>query len=444
MPNPEHVDILNEGVEVWNEWRSNNHEKWLDLSGADFSNTVLTAADLSGVDLTGADLGGANLSDANLSSAYLGRARFIGANVSSANLSGADLIGAELIGTNLDGTNLVHADLGTATVGYLSLTNTNLNGARGLETVTHVGPSEISISTIYRSQGKIPALFLRGCGVPEDFITYMQSLTVQPIQFYSCFISYSSIDQGFAERLYADLQNKGVRCWFAPEDLKIGAEIRTGIDESIRLHDKLLLVLSGTSVKSQWVQQEVETALAKEREQGRTVLFPIRLDDAVMQINGGWPAYLKNTRNIGDFTSWKNHDSYLRSLKKLLRGLKAEEASKPTYTPADNLERRAVLSPRNTIIEEWDKVTALIVQAAKRNGLVVEGELVSCGQIINQLYEAGKISEAVREEFFILSKWHRNIAFNTLAPVEPGEAINFVNKATELQKVFAVDTPPLP
>lgn len=116
-----------------------------------------------------------------------------------------------------------------------------------------------------------------------------------------------------------------MRCWFAPEDLKIGAEIRVGIDESIRLHDKLLLVLSETSVKSQWVQQEVETALAKEREQGRTVLFPIRLDDAAMQINTGWPAYLKNTRNIGDFTHWKDHDSYQKAFARLLRDLKAEE-----------------------------------------------------------------------------------------------------------------------
>jgi hypothetical protein len=33
------------------------------------------------------------------------------------------------------------------------------------------------------------------------------------------------------------------------------------------------------------VQQEVETALAKEREQGRTMLFLIRLDDAVMVVN---------------------------------------------------------------------------------------------------------------------------------------------------------------
>jgi TIR domain len=37
----------------------------------------------------------------------------------------------------------------------------------------------------------------------------------------SCFISYLTKDQEFADRLYADLQNKGVQCWFAPHDLPI-------------------------------------------------------------------------------------------------------------------------------------------------------------------------------------------------------------------------------
>lgn len=328
MANPEHVDILRQGIEVWNQWRSNNRGKWLDLSGADFSNEELTDADLSGVDLTGADLGGANLSDATLNSAYLGRARFIGANLSSASLSDADLIGAELIGTNLDGTTLVHADLSTAKVGYLSLINTNLNGARGLETVTHVGPSEISISTIYRSQGNIPALFLRGCGVPEDFITYMHSLTVQPIQFYSCFISYSSKDQDFAECLHADLQNKGVRCWFAPEDLKIGDRFRDRINESIRLHDKLLLILSEHSVSSIWVNDEVEAAIEREYREKRTVLFPIKIDDAVMVSEQAWTATVRRTRHIGNFTGWKDHDSYQKAFNRLLRDLKAGEETR--------------------------------------------------------------------------------------------------------------------
>lgn len=102
----------------------------------------------------------------------------------------------------------------------------------------------------------------------------MGSLPGKAIEFYSCFISYSSKDEEFAKRLYADLQNEGVRCWFAPEGLKIGEKFRVRIDESIRLYDKLLLVLSENSVSSQWVEKEVETAFEKEEEQKNTVLFP--------------------------------------------------------------------------------------------------------------------------------------------------------------------------
>jgi hypothetical protein len=73
--------------------------------------------------------------------------------------------------------------------------------------------------------GRIPEAFLRGAGVPDEFIAYIRSLAGRGIEFYSCFISYSSKDQVFAERLHADLQAKGVRCWFAPEDMKIGDKI---------------------------------------------------------------------------------------------------------------------------------------------------------------------------------------------------------------------------
>jgi hypothetical protein len=64
---------------------------------------------------------------------------------------------------------------------------------------------------------------------------------------------------------YADLQSNGLRCWFALHDIRIGDEFRSHIDESIRVHDKLLLILSESSVKSSWVKKEVETAFEKER-----------------------------------------------------------------------------------------------------------------------------------------------------------------------------------
>src|SRR5207237_3894852 len=111
---------------------------------------------------------------------------------------------------------------------------------------------------------------------------------------------------------------------FAPEDMKIGDKIRPRIDESIRLHDKLLLVLSEYSTASQWVEQEVATALARERKDQRTVLFPIRLDNAIMEIESDWPFLIRNTRHSGDFTRWKNHDHYHRTSTLLLHALNAD------------------------------------------------------------------------------------------------------------------------
>jgi hypothetical protein len=91
------------------------------------------------------------------------------------------------------------------------------------------------------------------------------------------FISYSTKDQAFADRLYADLQNKGVRCWFAPHDVQGGRKLHEQIDEAIRLHDKLLLILSPHSMESEWVKTEIAKARKREVRDQRRVLFPIRL-----------------------------------------------------------------------------------------------------------------------------------------------------------------------
>lgn len=356
MANPEHFEILKQGAEIWNEWLHSkrviapllanppHHDGarfsvWnfsadlsrVDLSSLDVFNSKRgeTVLDLDDADLSGAVLSGANLSFVLLRGATLKHAALRGASLAftvlnGANLSGADMSNARMFSAQLRSANLRGADLSHAQLYEVIFSDVDLTGAQGLLTCIHQAPSTIDHRTLMRSEG-LPLSFLRGCGLPDTLIEYLPSLLNNPVQFYSCFISYSSKDQEFAERLHADLQAKGVRVWFAPRDLPIGARIRPTIDESIRLHDKLLLVLSEASVTSQWVEQEVETALAREREQeGKTVLFPIRIDDAVMEVKSGWPALLKNTRNVGDFTRWKEHDSYREAFDRLLRDMRAE------------------------------------------------------------------------------------------------------------------------
>ncbi len=214
----------------------------------------------------------------------------------------------------------------------------------------HRGPSTIGIDTIYKSHGKIPEVFLRGCGVPEEFIRYIGSMVGRPIEFYSCFISYSTKDQEFADRLYADLQNKGVRCWFAPHDIQGGRKLHEQIDEAIRLHDKLLLILSEHSMNSEWVKNRK----ARKREARKRGKVPLNRTDGEWGIKKPmlFPVYSGAVRSGGqglgvlrsdtgkdsareireyyipDFSSWKEHDSYQKAFERLVGDLKAETKSR--------------------------------------------------------------------------------------------------------------------
>lgn len=145
---------------------------------------------------------------------------------------------------------------------------------------------------------------------------------VSPVQFYSCFISYSSKDEEFAKKLYNSLQEEGIRCWFAPEDLKTGDYIKKSINNAIIMHDRLLLILSENSVHSHWMEREVETAFDKEKKSKTTVLYPIRLDDSFMQSETDWTVKVRKERHVGDFRKWKDHDAYQKAFERLLKDLK--------------------------------------------------------------------------------------------------------------------------
>ena len=314
MANQEQLKRLRQGIATWNPWRQQQPPDFQpDLSRANFRRANLFRADLRGADLNGANLKEANLSSADLSRAHLNNADLRGADLRGANLNGADLSGAHLRG----------ADLSHARVGGMIFGNLDLRTVKGLETVHYAGPSTIGTDTIERSQGDLPEAFLRGAGLSETSIAYAHSLKSHAIEYYTCFISYSSQDTDFATRLHADLRQQGVRCWLALEDLNI--------DESIRLHDKLLLMLSRHSVNSAWVEREVMAALEKEQDYQQLVLFPITLDEQVMQTNLPWDAHLRRSRHIGDFSAWKDHTAYQKAFTRLLRDLQA--APSPPRAP---------------------------------------------------------------------------------------------------------------
>jgi uncharacterized protein YjbI with pentapeptide repeats len=321
MANDEHVTMLMRGVVAWNEWRRQNTLIRPDLAGANLSGADLNGANLSEADLTEANLGLTRLNGANLTGACLVGAKLADRELTWARLNGANLDGASLFGARLIRANLTDANLTDVQLAQAVFAGSHLTRVQGLDRCDHLGPSMIDFHTL-RLSGPLPVPFLRGVGLPDRVIEYLPSLLNEAIQFYSCFISYSSKDELFAERLHADLQNRGVRCWFAPHDMPIGAKIIDALDEAIRLRDKVLLILSEGAIASDWVEGEVTRALDEERTRKQIVLFPVRIDDAVTQTSEAWARLLRGRRNIGDFSRWKEHDSYQTSFERLMRDLR--------------------------------------------------------------------------------------------------------------------------
>jgi len=119
IANQKHLNLLKQGVEVWNRWRKEHPEIQPDLSGAD-----LRSADLRNANLCKADLYKANLREANLAGANLSIA-----DLRSIDLSDAYLRTTNLTGANLSGSTLSRADLNYANLSRAFLAEANLSGA---------------------------------------------------------------------------------------------------------------------------------------------------------------------------------------------------------------------------------------------------------------------------------------------------------------------------
>jgi len=209
------------------------------------------------------------------------------------------------------------------------LSGSTLSGAKGLETCIHHSGSGVDLDTI-RISGTLPINFLRGCGLSDTFIEYIPSLVENPLEFYSCFISYSHADKVFARRLHDTLQGHGIRCWRDEKQLLPGHDIYEEVDRGIRLWDKILLCCSKASLQSWWVDNEIGKAFAKEqllmKQTGQKVLalIPIDLDGYLFKWQNGKADEVRR-RYAANFTNWqKDEGAFERQIERVIRALRSD------------------------------------------------------------------------------------------------------------------------
>jgi uncharacterized protein YjbI with pentapeptide repeats len=346
-----------------------------DLEGAYLQGAILKEAYLGGTHFEKANLEGANLERADLELAHLGGAYLRGANLEGANLDGANLVGtdlkeaclegAHLVGAYLQGASLIKANLMNAALGYADLQEANLRGAdlcgasllgadlkeadlkdahllkatlmlTKLDMVNFERTDLASIFIDKKTMLTLPksaidrygsTFFVRGWLDSAD----KKNTLISSTEFPTCFISYSTMDTEFAVKLYTDLQHEGICCWFAPEDIKGGKKLFPQLDEAIRIHDKFILILSESSINSEWVATEIKRTRIYEKQENKQRLFPISLieyedlkewelfdSDTVTDLASEVRSYY-----IPDFSNWEDDHSYKKAFDRLLKDLKA-------------------------------------------------------------------------------------------------------------------------
>jgi len=152
-------------------------------------------------------------------------------------------------------------------------------------------------------------------------------------------VSHSSLDRDFVESLVASLRERGIEVWYAPDDLRPGDHLENQLRQAIESFDRVLVVLSESSVNSYWVEEELLRAFRREQKEVRRVLFPVSLmpfEDLrrwrlVDPDTGADIAREVRKYFVPDFSGWPHGVGFQAALDRLVEAL-ATTAEQPEWS----------------------------------------------------------------------------------------------------------------
>jgi hypothetical protein len=165
----------------------------------------------------------------------------------------------------------------------------------------------------WATSAKVLDLGIRVEKLVNDAVVAKEVRRTEHAQERIAFISHSTKDKAFVRRLAADLVASGIKVWIDEQRILVGDSVPEKIAQGLAESDFFLVVVTQSSVNSQWVKKELSSALVHEIERRKVTVMPLKLDDAPM------PDSIHD-KLYADFSH-----SYEDGLEKLLRSIKARE-----------------------------------------------------------------------------------------------------------------------
>jgi hypothetical protein len=129
------------------------------------------------------------------------------------------------------------------------------------------------------------------------------------------FLTHTAADKPFVRDLKTRLEAHGVKeVWLDEAEIMIGDSLTKKIEEGLKKTKYIGVVLSPRSIKSGWVERELEIGINREIASGEVVVLPLLYEKCEL------PAFLVG-KMYADFTSPTDYDE---NIGKILRRLKAK------------------------------------------------------------------------------------------------------------------------
>lgn len=136
------------------------------------------------------------------------------------------------------------------------------------------------------------------------------------------FLSYSSDDALFVQKIVDMLKEMNVPYWKAPEMIPAGSNYAREIPRAIKGCEVFLMVVSKAAQESIWVEKELDSAI-----NNRKIIVPIKIDDE--PLNDVYKFYLSNVQMIS-FND--DREAVMSFLKEQLKNIIGIDKTEPEET----------------------------------------------------------------------------------------------------------------
>lgn len=168
----------------------------------------------------------------------------------------------------------------------------------------------------------------------------------------SIFLSHTSIDKPFVEKLARDLKRVGVNVWFDKWNIKVGDSITWKIEEGIRENEYLGTILSPEALDSEWVKNELGAGWIKQMQQKKVIVLPIHYRNCQI------PLFLSD-RKFADFRT--NYDHGLTQLVSIFGIKETETISKDNWR---KFATKRKVDWKKFKIKEFEELVTTLVDCA--------------------------------------------------------------------------------